>query len=87
MIPMEEDQYYQYKVDRGTMLNQTLNTPEMVQQLKESSSFVAQEIVKKVTSSATEYAKNMAIKRMVDSNDERIQKLQSLGEWIQNQEE
>jgi hypothetical protein len=59
----------------------------MVQQLKESSSFVAQEIVKKVTSSATEYAKNMAIKRMVDSNDERIQKLQSLGEWIQNQEE
>jgi hypothetical protein len=87
MIPMEEDQYYQYKVDRGTMLNQTLNTPEMVQQLKESSSFVAQEIVKKVTSSATEYAKNMAVKRMVDSNDERIQKLQSLGEWIQNQEE
>jgi len=87
MIPMEEDQYYQYKVDRGTMLNQILNTPEMVQQLKESSSFVAQEIVKKVTSSATEYAKNMAVKRMVDSNDERIQKLQSLGEWIQNQEE
>jgi len=87
VIPMEEDQYYQYKVDRGTMLNQVLNTPEMVQQLKESSSFVAQEIVKKVTSSATEYAKNMAIKRMVDSNDERIQKLQSLGEWLQNQEE
>lgn len=87
MIPMEEDQYYQYKVDRGTMLNQALNTPEMVQQLRESSSFVAQEIVKKVTSSATEYAKGMAVKRMVDSNDERIQKLQSLGEWIQNQEE
>lgn len=87
MIPMEEDQYYQYKVDRGTMLNQVLNTPEMVQQLRESSPFVAQEIVKKVTSSATEYAKNMAVKRMVESNDERIQKLQSLGEWIQNQEE
>jgi hypothetical protein len=87
MIPMEEEQYYQYKVDRGTMLNQILNTPEMIEQLRGSSSYVAQEIVKKITSSATEYAKNMAIKRMVDSNDERIQKLQTLGDWLQEQKE
>ena len=87
MIPMEDDQYYQYKVDRGTMLNQVLNTPEMIQTLRESSSFVAQTIVKKVTSSATEYAKSMAVKRMVDSNDERIQTLQNLGEWLEKQED
>jgi hypothetical protein len=87
MIPMEEEQYYQYKVDRGTMLNQVLNTPEMVEKIRESSPYIAQEIVKKVTSSATEYAKNMAVKRMVDSNDERIQKLQTLGEWLQEQKD
>ena len=87
MIPMEEEQYYQYKVDRGNMLNQILNTPEMIEQLRGSSPYIAQEIVKKVTSSATEYAKNMAIKRMVDSNDERIQKLQTLGDWLQEQKD
>ena len=84
---MEDDQYYQYKVDRGTMLNQVLNTPEMIETLRGSSSFVAQTIVKKVTSSATEYAKSMAVKRMVDSNDERIQTLQNLGEWLEKQED
>jgi malate/lactate dehydrogenase len=68
------------------MLNQVLNTPEMLEQIKQSTPYVAQEIVKKVTASATEYAKNMAVKRMVDSNDERIQKLQTLGEWLQKQE-
>lgn len=87
MIPMEDDEFYQYRVYRGEMLKQLLNQPEMIEQLRQSKPYVAQEIVKKVSESATEYAKGKIIEKMVSTNDPRIQKLQHLGEWIQNQED
>ena len=87
MIPMEDEEFYDFKVKRGTMLNQMLNTPEMIEQLKESSPFVAQEIVKQISQKATEAAKASVIQKMVETNDSRIQKLQTLGEWLEKQKD
>ena len=87
LIPMDEDQFLQYRLDRGSMMNRMLNTPEMIQQLRESNSFVAQEIVKQVSAAATQSAKDLAIQRMVESNDPRIKKLETLGDWLENQKD
>lgn len=86
MIPMEDEEFFEYRVYRGKMLNQILNKPEMIERLRNSKSFVAQEIVKEASSIATEYAKGMVTKKMVESNDPRIQKLRKLGELIQKEE-
>lgn len=86
MIPMEDDEFFEYRVYRGKMLNQILNKPEMIERLRNSKSFVAQEIVKEASSIATEYAKGMVTKKLVESNDPRIEKLRKLGELIQKEE-
>ena len=83
MIPMEEQEFYEFRIARGEMLNKILNNPERLEQLKNSTPFVAQEIVKKATSAATEYAKAQIIRKMVENEDPRIKKLQNLGELIQ----
>lgn len=86
MIPMEDEEFFEYRVYRGKMLNQILNKPEMIERLRNSKSFVAQEIVKEASSIATEYAKGMVTKKLVESNDPRVQKLRKLGELIQKEE-
>jgi len=85
MIPMEEQEFYDFRIARGNKLNEILNKPEMIEQLRNSKSYVAQEIVKKATSAATEYAKGQLIQKMVENKDPRIEKLQNFGNWLEKQ--